>query len=72
MSVVSVCPRETPGFLAYCAAHRFDHDESFLDEHSLSLFVAGLDEETAILMDEENAVIDRPFDFQAAAVIGLP
>jgi mycothiol synthase len=56
MRVVSVGPRETPGFLACCAAHRFDHDESFLDEHSLPLFAAGMDEKTVILLDEEDAV----------------
>lgn len=56
MRVMGVGPRETPAFLAYCATHRFDHDESFLDEHSLSLFAAGADEKTVILLDGEDAV----------------
>ena len=33
--IAHVVQAQVPAFLAYCAAHRFDHDESFLDERSL-------------------------------------
>jgi mycothiol synthase len=49
---VTVGPAEVPAFLAYCAAHRFDHDESFLDEHSLSLFRPGPTEKAVLLLDD--------------------
>jgi hypothetical protein len=42
---------EVPVFRAYCAARRFDHDESFLDEHSLSLFRPGEEEKAVMLVD---------------------
>lgn len=49
--MVTVGPAEVPAFLSYCAAHRFDHDESFLDEHSLSLFRPGPGEKAVLLLD---------------------
>jgi mycothiol synthase len=54
--VIRVGQPDVPAFLAYCRAHRFDHDESFLDEHSLSLFVPGQEEKAVILRDEAGAV----------------
>lgn len=50
---LAVGPAEVPAFRAYCAAHRFDHDESFLDEHSLSLFRPGPVEKAVLLLDGE-------------------
>lgn len=48
---VPVGRAEAPAFLAYCAAHRFDHDESFLDGHSLSLFRPGVAEKSVMILD---------------------
>ena len=54
--IAHVGQAQVPVFLAYCAAHRFDHDESFLDEHSLSLFRPGPEEKAVIIVDEDGEV----------------
>ena len=46
----------TPEFLAYCKAHRREHDESFLDNESLSGFVPDANNPTVVLRDDTGAM----------------